>query len=488
MHPERIVLIDIDGLRPDVFHAALEAEEIPNLARLVGGGLHIEIAAPAPSITFCSQACLFTGAHPDEHGVPGNQFFDRFGSGFAGAPRHYAFDIGDSLAVDDAVLVFTHSLAGNRLGRSTIYDRFTEKGKTSVVAGNMYARGATTWIKPNLANIARFTRGGNRFGMSSRTYDQDIVDRLVARIRMDGLPDLTTLYLMGLDHDSHAYGPIPAQRDYLVDHVDAMVGEFWEAVVEAGGPPPLVAVFSDHGQIRVIPDDAHSLRIGFPFDKEVVHFFTALGLDVHDYPGEDPHCDAVMATNGGLAFVYLRSRVGEWSDPPEFQRDVLPVARAFWEAHATGVYAAELQGALAGVLLRDVGTLGWETDFKALTPDGAVVPLDAWFAAQPEGLYLDPVNRLRHQAGRFAGDLLLISNYAEGYYFGSETVGIHGGLHPEDSLATLSYGWPGASGEDWGRVSSEILSAIEARCAQEGGRMAMTCDLVVGIEAACEVE
>jgi hypothetical protein len=319
--------------------------------------------------------------------------------------------------------------------------------------------------------------------MSSRSYDQDIVDRLIAYIRTNGLPDLTTLYFMGLDHDSHAYGPFPAQHDYLVQHVDAMVGEFWAAVSATGGPPPLVAVFSDHGQIRVIPDDEHSLKVGFPFDKEVAHFFSALGLDVHDYPGEDPQCDAVMALNGGLGYVYLQNRRGHWADPPVFDRDVQPVARAFWEAHETGKYASELRGALAGVLLRDVESAGWEADFKALTPEGEVVPLEDWFAAQPDGLYVDPVHRLAHHAGRFAGDVLLISNYADGYYFGSETVGIHGGLHPEDSLATLSYGWPGASEEDWVGASAAIRSAIEARCAREGGRMAMTCDLIVGIEA-----
>ena len=483
MNPQKFLLIDIDGLRPDVFHASLEAGEIPNLARLVGGGLHVEITAPAPSITFCSQACLFTGAHPDEHGVPGNQFFDRFGSGFAGAPRHYAFDIGDTLAVDDAVLVFTSSLAGDRLQRSTIYERFSEKGKTSVVAGNMYARGATDWIKPNLANIARFTRGGNLFGMSSRAYDQDIVNRLIAYITLRGLPDLTTMYFMGLDHDSHAYGPIPAQRDYLVDHVDPMVGEVWDAAAAGADPLPLAAVFSDHGQIRVIPDDAHSLKVGFPFEKEMVHLFKSLGLDVHDYPGEDPDCDAVMALNGGLAYVYLRNRLAAWSAEPDFERDVLPVARAFWDAHANGAHAPELRGALAGVLVRDVVTEGWEADFKALTPDGDVVSLEDWFAVQPEGHYVDPVHRLARQAGRYTGDVLLISNYAGGYYFGSETIGIHGGLHPEDSLATLSYGWPGAEAGDWERVAGLIRSAIAARCAREGGRLAMTCDLVVGLEA-----
>ncbi|GAB4581890.1 MAG: hypothetical protein Fur0022_46420 [Anaerolineales bacterium] len=484
-----LLLLDIDGLRPDIFRAALEAGTIPNLAGLLGGpalarGLIIPVTAPAPSITFCSQACLFTGAHPKDHGIPGNQFFDRFGTYNNGIPQFFAFDVGDTLEVDDAVRVFTDDLAAKRLMTETFYERMAARGKTSIVAGNMYAQGAQTWIKPSLANIARFTKGGNLFGMSSREYDQNILDRLLAHLRQHGLPDVLTLYFMGLDHDSHHYGPQKGQRPYLVEHVDPMVGQLIQAIkTQSPNSKYLISIFSDHGQIEVIPDDQHSLRLGFPFDKEVGDFFTALGLDVHDYPGEDPHCDAVMALNGGTASVYLQKKDGHWADPPLFERDVLPIARAFWEAHATGKYAPELKGALAGVLLRNVERDGWTAPFTALTPDGDLLPLAAWFAAQPNGLYLDPVHRLNNHTGLFSGDVLLISNYAEGYYFGKEIHGVHGGLHPEDSHATLAYGCPGADADEWARMKTAIEGAIAARCAAEGGRLPSTCDLMVGVEA-----
>ena len=488
MTPEKCLLIDIDGLRPDVFQDALRAGQIPNLARLLGepnsGVFQIPIAAPAPSITFCSQASLFTGAHPDTHGIPGNQFFDRFGHASAGVPRHYAFDVGDTLAVDDAVLVFTDHLAANRLQVPTIYERLSEMGKTSVVAGNMYAKGADTWIKPSLANIARFTKGGNLFGMSSREYDQDILDRLLQHLRTTGAPDFTTMYFMGLDHDSHLYGPENGQLPYLVEHVDPMVGQLIQVFEASLDGLPLCIVFSDHGQIEVIPDDEHSLRIGFPFDKEMGHLFKSLGLDVHDFPGEDPNCDAVMALNGGMAYVYLQNRTGRWADPPVFQRDVLPVGRAFWEAHLNGAHAQELQGALAGVLVRDVETYGWEAGYYALRPNGELAALDEWFAEQPAGFYTDPVNRLDNHAGRFSGDLLLLSNYSDGYYFGGETVGVHGGLHPEDSLATLCFGWADVPDETWIIIRARIADAIENRCQQEGGRFASTTDMITGYEAA----
>jgi hypothetical protein len=174
--PERLVILDIDGLRRDVFLSALADDRAPNLARLVGGpdagqGLHFEPVSNAPSITFCCQASIFTGAHPEQHGIMGNQFYDRFGRASGGVPRHFAFDVGDSLAVDDAVLVFTGQtgLIGDLLSPDTptLYEKAAARGLTSIVAYNMIARGATHWLKPNLVDIARFTKGGGLLGLSA---------------------------------------------------------------------------------------------------------------------------------------------------------------------------------------------------------------------------------------------------------------------------------------------------------------------------------
>jgi hypothetical protein len=495
----KVFLIDIDGLRSEIFTAALTDGGLPHLARLVGGvnferGVQVPALAPAPSITFCSQASLFTGAHPSQHGIPGNQYFDRFGTRNGGKPRHYAFDVGDTLAVDDAVQVFMNGLASECLRVPTMYERFTDYGWRSVVAGNMYAKGAATWIKPSLVNITRFTKGGNIFGMESAEYDRHILDQVIDQTTTDGLPEVLTVYFMGLDHESHLHGP-EVQMDYLTDVIDPMVGDLWDFILnqERGLEHPLVAIFSDHGQIRVIPDDRHSLRLAFPFEREIGHLFDALGLDVHDFPGEDPDCDAVVAANGGLGYVYLQNQRGRWADAPEFDRDLLPIGRAFWEAHQTGKYATELAGALSGVLVRNVARNGWDAPYQAITPDGDIVPLEKWFgelARQQKnhgaGLYVDPVHRLGNLVSPFVGDLLLISNYAEGYYFGSPLTGVHGGLHPDDSRATLVFGYPGKSEIEANQMRIGILDAIETRCQTEGGRQPSTADLITGLFAILE--
>lgn len=226
------------------------------------------------------------------------------------------------------------------------------------------------------------------------------------------------------------------------------------------------------------------MRIAFPFERELGQLFDALLLDAYDFSGEDPNSDALVALNGGISYVYLRNLGSlRWEDPRLFQRDVLPLARSFWRAHINGDYTAELQGSLAGVLVRDVEGGGWESGYRALSPEGDLFTLEEWFASQPENLYVDPVHRLRNLAGPLSGDLLLISNYAEGYYFGAPVSVVHDGLHPEDSQALLVCGWPDASDEDWAFVRQAFQTAIAEHCQAEGGRWPSTADPLTGIMA-----
>jgi hypothetical protein len=304
-----------------------------------------------------------------------------------------------------------------------------------------------------------------------------MLEKALAHLAGGARPDVLTLYFMGLDHHSHQHGPA-AQAGYLTRVVDAQVGRLLaelESLNLLAGT--LFAVVSDHGQIEVIADDPHSLRLGFPFDRELGHLFDALKLDVHDYPGEGPNCNAVVSLNGGLAHVYLQNRQGKWFDAPHYESEVLPVARAFWEANATGRYAQDVKEALAMVLLRNVEQEGWDADYWVFTPEG-LLPVDGYLAAHPEVKTVDAVHRLRRLASPVTGDLLLVSNYADRHYFGGPICGVHGGLHPEDSEAVLSLGWPTATPAQAAAWRETALGVVTDRCRDEDGRRPGVVDMV----------
>lgn len=489
--PRRLLLIDIDGLRQDVFHQALAENRIPNMSVLLGGpendfGCHLDPVSPFPSITFCAQSTIFTGSEPSGHGIPGNQFFNRFGSRNGGTPRFYAFDVGDALAYDDAISTFTGAvgLVGETLDPAspTLYERAARRGMSSAVVYHMISRSAAEWIRPSLVDIARFTKGGGLIGMSAEQYDTEMTEKAVAFLRSGARPDILTLYFMGLDHTSHQDGP-GTQLGYLSRVVDKLVGRLVDTLGELNLlEDTLTAIVSDHGQIEVIPDDRHSLRLSFPFDREMGYLFDALGLDVHDKPREGPDTDSVVASNGGMAQVYLRRHQAGWEAPPHFSLNVLRVAKAFWEAHETGRYAPDLHRSLSMVLVRNVEEEGWQAQYQALTPEGSLMSVETYLDQHPEIDTIDAPARLRGLAGPLSGDVVLVSNYAEGFYFGGPTTGVHGGLHPADSLAVASLGWPSASAEQRMWMEEIIRETVQERRIAHGRSRASLSDLAPVLE------
>ncbi|MCP4425402.1 MAG: hypothetical protein GY803_12985, partial [Chloroflexi bacterium] len=85
-------------------------------------------------------------------------------------------------------------------------------------------------------------------------------------------------------------------------------------------------------------------------------------------------------------------------------------------------------------------------------------------------------------SGPNSGDILLLSNYHEGYYFAFPYKGIHGGLHPDDSRSVMAYGLS-AGPQEVQQVRMTLKDAIEARCRTENNRHVNIADVVYGVKA-----
>jgi hypothetical protein len=481
--PRRLVLLDIDGLRYDVFQSVLSTGRAPHLSRLVGGpdvahGIQFEIVSTAPSVTYCCQASSFTGAHPRGHWIPGNMFFDRFGRLSGGRPRKFEFDFVDAPAV------YLDGLAGQAINPEvdTIYETAAQRGLTSTVAFNMYAHGAQHWLKPSLDDWRSFVAFDQR-GFGER-YDDAMLADVFRHLQAGHRPDVLTLYFFGLDHESHLAGP-QIQAEYLAQVVDRQVGDFVREYERLGlMEDTLFVVFSDHGQIDVLHDDRHSLKVGFLLDREIGYLFQANGLDIYDHPLEGPNCGAILSPCGGLAHVYLRRKGGHWRDEPRFEADVLKIAQAFWDANQTGKDCPDLHGTLEMIAVRDVEHAGWYAAYQAYTPE-RLMTVAEYLAQHPEIEMIDAENRLRHLSSPVTGDILLCSRIAEGFSFSTISYkGSHGSLHPADSQALMVYCLPNGARDEIMYIRSVINTDIRDRCRAENNRCPGNVDVTFGLRAA----
>jgi len=80
------------------------------------------------------------------------------------------------------------------------------------------------------------------------------------------------------------------------------------------------------------------------------------------------------------------------------------------------------------------------------------------------------------------GDLILAANGREGYYFGGPTLGVHGGLLPEESEAVLTFARPGGSPDQVARdfiarMQETVRGVVADRCAGDGNRQPSVADM-----------
>ena len=75
--PTRCLLLLVDGLRPDVAEARLEAGELPHLEAMLREGGHTRAITVFPSTTSVAYLPFLTGCTPGTCNVPSIRWLDR---------------------------------------------------------------------------------------------------------------------------------------------------------------------------------------------------------------------------------------------------------------------------------------------------------------------------------------------------------------------------------------------------------------------------
>ncbi|NBB64651.1 sulfatase-like hydrolase/transferase [Pseudomonas sp. ODNR1LW] len=236
--PDLVILVSIDGFRPDY----LGRGATPVMDELLAGGAFGPMRPSFPSVTFPNHYTLVTGLHPDHHGIVGNRFTDSRLGAFTMASKESGFwDQAEPLWV-------TAEKAGIRTG--TMFWPGSEV--------EIHGVRPSQWVPFDQA-------------MSGDLR----VDRVLAWLDLpaEQRPKLETLYFDIVDTAGHRHGPDASETRAAVASVDASIGRLVEGLKARGlYERTLLVLASDHGMAATSPErvvwiddiiDPKALNIGY---------------------------------------------------------------------------------------------------------------------------------------------------------------------------------------------------------------------------------
>lgn len=490
----RVIVFALDGVGDGELRRALAGGVMPRVAAVLGretaprvyehGWSATGVMSILPSTTYAAWASTFTGQPPAVTGVPGNEWFARE------EMRFYAPAPVSVTQHEHALRVYTDQLMSRVLRAPTVYER---AGVRSYVSLQAFHRGADLLTVPApesygrmITEMAGGLTGDETIGQEAyEELDETAAESLVESIRKHGVADLQTVYFPGVDLYTHvAADPLDDQVAYLGRVVDPAVGHILDAYRRAGALDDTWIVFvADHGHTPVLSDDHHTLSAeGEDEPPQVLRNvgFRMRPLEI-DLDSARMDYQAALAYQGAFAYVYLADRGTcprpgmrcDWNRAPRLAEDVLPVARAFWEASRTGAGVPALRGTIDLVFARPPRPVGEEALPFQVFDGRKLVPVAEYLAANPRPELLDLARRLDGLGagpyGHRAGDVLLLARTGlhlpveDRYYFSSGYHSWHGSPTPQDSEIPLLVAHPGVAGGD---IRARVRGAVGERPTQ----------------------
>ena len=492
----RVIVFALDGAGDGELRRALASGAMPRTAALLGRETEPRVyehgwAAPGvlsilPSTTYATWASLFTGQPAARTGVPGNEWFARE------EMRFYAPVPTSVHGHQHALEVYTDQLMGRVLRVPTLYE---QAGVRSYVSLQGYHRGADLLTVPAPEGYGRMIAEAAGGLVSDETVGQEAYEELdveaaaslVKSIGEHGVADLQVVYFPGVDLYTHvAEHPLDDQVRYLGQVVDPAVASILDAYRKAGALEGTWILFvADHGHTPVLSDDAHSL--GAEGEDEPPQVLRNAGFRTRpleiELDSAEQDFQAAVAYQGAFAYVYLADRSTcpragdrcDWKRAPRLEQDVLPVARAFFDASRTGAGVPALRGSLDLVLARPPRPPGQDALPFQVWDGARLVPVGEYLAAHPRPDLVDLERRLEGLAagpyGHRAGDVLLLARSGlnlpaeQRFYFSGRYRSWHGSPTLQDSEIPLIVIHSASSGAE---IRARVTRAAGGRPDQLG--------------------
>jgi predicted AlkP superfamily pyrophosphatase or phosphodiesterase len=245
-----LVVISIDGLRPDYITAADEhGAKVPNLRRFLKEGAYADgVEGVVPTVTYPSHTTLMTGVWPAKHGILANTTFDPLQKNYQGW-YWYAEDIRVPTLWDAAAKAgrTTASVQWPVTVGAHINWNIPEFWRANTEDDAKLLRAVST---PGLLAEAQGELGAYSGGVDTTVEADKNRGRYAAWILEKKHPRLLTLHLIALDHIEHETGPFSVESVAVLEGLDAVIGSVREAAERRAPGLAYIAVVSDHGFAR----------------------------------------------------------------------------------------------------------------------------------------------------------------------------------------------------------------------------------------------
>lgn len=307
-----LAILVADGTRADTLFAAMDAGQLPALARLRSEGSAHTITSVFPSVTGPAYTPFLLGLHPGRAGLPGIRWWDRSRETLRGPGNARSYVGREALRADrdltsEYPTLFEHAArpiaAFTPIGRGL-------SGRQRIGAGlEWWPRIAWTHFRGDVEGWLRL--------------DREFADRVVARIAAER-PDVAFLALSGIDKLSHQLGhKHPSVLDAMLI-VDQTVAQLCDDAARGG--------WAHEQEIWVVSDHGHS-PVRWHEDLAGLLASWGLGVIAHPWVFSGRTDAAVMVSGNAMAHVYLELHRRE--------RPWWPALRARWDPIVERLLARE---------------------------------------------------------------------------------------------------------------------------------------------------
>lgn len=245
--PEHVLIISVDGLRPDFYLREGEAAfQVPMLRQLMKNGSYARMVEGIfPSVTFPSHATIVTGVRPAKHGIPYNAVYDP-----TGERRGWYWFASDIKA-------------------KTLWEAAWEKGlktaalgwPSTVGAGIDYLISEYDWQDPEVADLIKKHSTPGLIERVEKVAGPLTLEVARNRLKWDAFltaaavevikrykPNLILLHLVQTDGAQHDQGREGEKVRQAVARVDGHIGQVIQALKEARiFDPSAIIITGDHG-------------------------------------------------------------------------------------------------------------------------------------------------------------------------------------------------------------------------------------------------